>query len=348
MKYEGGDWKDAVVVASSIDAADLRGRRKGDRKEASTMQRLTTPLKNQSGIAVPLVAVCLVALVGLAAVGIDIGHVTSVANESQNAADIAATAGAIALAQDEDARTNADQTLAMNSVNGTIATTSIQTFEVGNMGPDYGFTANMLPNNAVRAVAGATVDNILLSAIGFSTSTVSREAIATLAGIGSGIPTLPIVIGECNYNSQCYHQSCMPYLGQVPDPSDNSAWTAFFDSASNSNIDDYFPSPCGGGVEQLITVGDIINLGNGQVTPLFNAVECLVNAGVNVFTIPIVECVGAFNQPKKVVGFAKIEVDFVVSQGSPKGLWLQGLYEGQQPGPPGGGQFGLLAVSLVK
>jgi hypothetical protein len=294
----------------------------------------------------------MLALVGLAAVGIDTGRVASVANEAQNAADIAATAGAITLAgvQDPDAaETSADQTLAMNFVNGVDASTALQTFEVGYIDPDYVFTAGMTPYNAARAVAGATVDNILLDVVGVEQSSVQREAIATLSGVGSGIPTLPIVIGECHFNADCYHQSCMPYLAQVPDPDDNSAWTAFFDSASNSHIFPYFPDPCGGGVEQTIRVGDAINLGNGQVNPLLSRVDCLVNTyGQTQFTIPIVECDGNFNQAKTVVGFAKIEIDFVISSGSPKGIWLHGLYEGQQPGPPGGGQFGLMAVSLVK
>jgi len=309
------------------------------------------PMTNERGIAVPLMAVCMLALVGLAAVGIDTGHVSWVAGESQNAADIAAIAGVVSISKDQDpttARTAADSALAMNSVNGTNAQSSLQVFEAGHVYPDYSFSVGMLPYNAVRTKAGATVNNVLLDAIGFATSTVSREAIATLAGIGEGIPTLPIVIGECNYNADCYHQSCMPYLAQVPDPGDNSAWTAFFQSASNSNIDDYFPAPCGGNVQQTIKVGDIINLGNGQVDPLLNAVKCLVDNGQDEFTIPIVECVGNFNQPKTVVGFARIKIDYVIATGGTKGLWLYGLYEGQQPGPPGGGVFGLLAVSLIK
>jgi hypothetical protein len=81
---------------------------------------------------------------------------------------------------------------------------------------------------------------------------------------------------------------------------------------------------------------------------LLNSVQCLVDRGIREFTIPIVECVGTFNQPKKVVGFARVEVDYVIPSGNPKGIWLHGLYEGQKPGPPGGGQFGLIAVSLVK
>jgi hypothetical protein len=333
----------------------------GDRKEERPMKGLTTPLKNERGVAVPLMAICMVALAAFAAIGIDTGRVASVANEVQNAADIAATAATLAMLEDEDATAAEQETLAqdgaedaleLNKVNGGVATTSLQELEVGYMAPDYSFTAGLQPYNAARAQTGTVVDNILLDILGWSQATVSREAIATFAGLGSGIPTLPIVIGECNFNADCYHQSCMPYLSQVPDPGDNSAWTAFFDSASNSNIDDYFPAlghpACGEGVEELITVGDIINLGNGQVTPLLRAVQCLLDEGMNEFTIPIVECVGNFNQPKKVVGFAKIVVDYVVETGTGHGIWLHGLYEGKQPGPPGGGQFGLLAVNLVK
>jgi hypothetical protein len=300
-------------------------------------------------------AICMLALVGLADVGIDTGRVASVANELQNAADIAATAGTLALADDNTtsaAETGANQALALNKVNNAVATGALQDLQVGNVDANYTFVVNLAPLNAVKAITGTTVNNVLLDAIGFTQATVTREAIATLAGLGSGIPTLPIVIGECNFNSQCYHQSCMPYLSQVPDPADNSAWTAFFESASNAHIDNYFPavgSPrCGDGVQQLIKVGDIINLGNGQVSPLLRAVNCALSNGINTFTIPIVECVGNFNQPKKVVGFAKIVVDYVVETGTNHGIWLHGLYEGQQPGPPGGGAFGLIAVSLIK
>ena len=317
------------------------------------VKRLRTHLRNERGVAIPLMAITMIFLVGIAAVGIDTGRVAWVANEVQTAADVAATAGAYALADEENVTAGANNALQLNKVNNTTAATALKLLETGNLDANYTFTVGMEPLNAVRATAGATVNNIVLGAIGAAHSTVNRQAIATLAGIGSGIPTLPIVIGECNYNAQCYHQTCMPYLSQVPNPDNNSAWTAFFQSASNSHIDDYFPrlsgnNPCGEGVQQLIKVNDIINLGNGQVTPLLNCVNDLVNAGMRTFTIPIVECVGNFNQPKKVVGFAKIEVDNVVVNGTNHGIWLHGLYEGRQPGPPGGGSFGLMAIALVK
>jgi hypothetical protein len=73
----------------------------------------------------------------------------------------------------------------------------------------------------------------------------------------------------------------------------------------------------------------------------------LLNNGMHSFVIPIVPCPGSYNQAKAVVGFAKIEIDSVKANGSPKGIWLHGIYDGS-PGNPGGGSFGLNVVSLVK
>jgi hypothetical protein len=308
-------------------------------------------LANERGVAIPFIAVCMVAMIALTAVGIDTGRVTNVATEAQNAADIAATAGTIALLEEEDAEDGANDALNLNKLDGSGAQNYLDQLEVGYMGPDYSFTAGGEPENAVRAVVVADVDNFLLNALGFPKSHVTREAIATFAGLGSGIPTLPVVIGECHFDPNCFEQSCMPHLSQVPSPSDNSGWTAFFENASNSNVNDYMPDPANchaGGQTVNIKVGDIISMANGQTTGLLRDVECAVNAGITEFTIPIVPCGHQYNQSGEVLGFAKIQVDYVISTGSPKGIWLHGIYEGKQPGPPGGGQFGLLAVSLVK
>jgi hypothetical protein len=97
----------------------------------------------------------------------------------------------------------------------------------GYIGPDYVFTAGGMPTNAVRAEVTAVVNNILLDAIGAPVSTVKRDAIATLSGLGSGIPTLPVVIGDCHYDTSCEDQNCMPLINQAPDHEDNTAWTGF-------------------------------------------------------------------------------------------------------------------------
>lgn len=309
--------------------------------------------KEDRGVAVPLVAIVLAVMIALTAVGVDTGRVATVATEAQTAADIAATAATLALLDGDTPATRANQVLAHNKINGSDAGTMLTELVVGNIDPDYNFTAGGLPANAVRSQVTATIDNVVLGAIGAPQSTLVREAIATFAGRGDGTPTLPVVLGECHFDPNCFEQSCMPNLSQVPSPSDNSGWTGFFEGANNTTVSSYMPDVdgpgCnGGGLVQPLKVGDVINLANGQTTGLLRDVQCALNAGMRTFTIPIVPCNHQYNQAAPVLGFAKIEVDFVISSGSPKGIWLHGIYEGQQPGSPGGGQFGLLAVSLVK
>jgi len=173
-----------------------------------------------------------------------------------------------------------------------------------------------------------------------------------LSGLGSGIPTLPVVIGDCHYDPTCDDQNCMPLINQVPDHDENTAWTGFFTSGSTADVIEYAPGTpgCdGGGVEEFIRVGDYINISNGQNVPILQAIVCYVEAtGGDIFTIPIVECGHAYNQPQLVVGFAKIQITNALSTGGEKGFTLQGIWEAPRPGAPGGGNFGLTTIALVK
>jgi Flp pilus assembly protein TadG len=58
--------------------------------------------KGQSGAVLPLIAVCLVVLIGITALAVDIGHLLVVRNELQNASDSGALAGTQALYEDPD------------------------------------------------------------------------------------------------------------------------------------------------------------------------------------------------------------------------------------------------------
>lgn len=315
---------------------------------ADGLELLKKRFKEERGMAVPLVAIVMTVLVAMAAVGVDTGRVATVATEAQNAADIAALAGIRAVADDEDPTTRANQVLSKNAIDGKTATPFLHTLQAGNLDVDGNFTSGGTPTNAVRAEIVAEVDTVVLGSIGVPKATVTREAIATLAGMGSGVPTLPVALGDCHFDPGCDSQACMPYLSQVPDTTNNSAWTSFFvNNTNNGTVSNYIDSPCGDGNTQFLKVGDEINLNNGQSTPLLRDIECLVNNGMTTFVIPIVPCPGSYNQEKEVVGFAKIEIDYVIDQGSPKGIWLHGIYDGS-PGSPGGGNFGLNVVSLVK
>ena len=310
-------------------------------------------LRDEKGVALPLVGIAMIAIVGIAGLGVDLGRVAGVANEAQAAADVAALAGLYAVNEGNTAASGANAVLLKNKVNGAVATTALSAIQEGYMDYDYVFTAGGGPfTNAVRAQVTTNVNNILLRAIGAPVSTVTRDATATLAGLGSGIPTLPVVIGDCHYTVNCTDQNCMPFINQAPDHDDNTAWTGFFTSGSTNDVIAYAPatSGCnGGGVQTLIKVGDYINIANGQNAPILHAIVCYVQAtGTDTFTIPIIECGHSYNQPQLVVGFAKIKITNATATGSNKGFDLLGIWEAPKPGPPGGGNFGLNAISLVE
>lgn len=315
-----------------------------------------TNKKKQRGAALTAFVLTSGALFALAAVGIDTGRLTLVANEVQTVADSAATAGAKALldgATSTTARAQAQTVVAQNRVNGTTAAIQAGQLEVGSYDPvTRAFANGAAPANAVRATPATSVQNFFAGIFGpsFANTTVTKTATAAFTGVGGGQPNLPLVIGACHFPnlSSCFNDpSCLPSLTQVPNTTNNSGWTSFFDgSASNSTVGQYLPSACGGSqAPPAVNVGDSISLNNGQITGLLKSVEDCLKKGINKFTIPIVSCNSNFNQSAPVTGFATVIVDRVNSQGSPKGLDLHAVFE-EIVGPPGGGNYGTYTVRL--
>jgi hypothetical protein len=139
-------------------------------------------------------------------------------------------------------------------------------------------------------------------------------------------------------------------LTQVPNPDDNSAWTGFFDSASTSGIDVYFPEECAGEdavTAPFISVGDYINLNNGQ-TNLLRQVECMLENGITEVLIPVTECGGSLNQSREVLGFARFEIVSVRTNGGNKGITIHGLTSALD-GPAGSTQdYGAGLITMVR
>ncbi len=285
-------------------------------------------LRNQRGQSLPLLAIGMLSLMGLAAGAVDIGRHAFTATELQNLADAAASAAAKVagnycttggtggvcapnVAASNAAAYSAAQTMTQyNKVNGEVTGFAASDVVVGRY--DAGtFTPSGQPSNAVRATARKTINNIIAGMLGNPTSTITRTATATIVGVGAGLPTMPLAIGK-TYWQNCINFGCpQPQVILVPDGVDNAGWTGFFISGqSQSNVKGYIPAPCGGGVAPpFIKIGDIIQLGNGQGNQL-NAVQCLVcNQGQNNFLVPIIDNTAQFNQTAPVVGFATIVVD---------------------------------------
>jgi hypothetical protein len=185
------------------------------------------------------------------------------------------------------------------------------------------FVPTLLSPNAVRATAQTTVNNILAGIFLSPTTTITKVAIGAVGPPRSVGPGAPWVLGDCCFPDDCEDQSCLPG-GTIPSTSDNQGWTGFFGTASDNSILSYFPDPCGGGAAiPVVNVGDSINITNGDSSPLFRAVRCMVcDPAVNQreFIVPVVACAGScgstqFNQSMEVTGFATVTIDGFLFQG---------------------------------
>lgn len=307
-----------------------------------------TRIGNERGVMLPFIIIGMTALLGATALGVGFGRMTLVASEAQNAADVAALAGAFALFNDDDPLAEAQLTLAFNTVDRRIPSLMLSDLTPGTYSFDErSFTTNGFLVNAVRARIETDFANPFGALIGRGAQTVEKVAYASFTGLRGARPTLPIVVGECHFDDDCMNDQCMPRLTQAPDPTDNSGWTAFFDVASQNGVSAYFPAPCGGGEVEEIWIGDVINVQNGQTTPLLRAVDCLIDEGMTKHLIPIVPCGGHYNQTKVVLGFASIELEYVKTSGSNKGIDLHAIFKSNAIGALGGRHFGTGNIVLV-
>src|SRR5262249_62275808 len=97
-----------------------------------------TRRQGERGFALVAFASSMGALFGLAAVAIDLGRISMVANETQNVADIAATAGATNLLNGGNAttaRTDAQTVVAQNRLAGSAAAIHTPDIQAGNYTP---------------------------------------------------------------------------------------------------------------------------------------------------------------------------------------------------------------------
>lgn len=314
------------------------------------------PFNNERGQALALVGMGIgtTALLALAVVAVDVGRLALTATEVQTLADTAATAAARALMDGGTPATVANTVAGANRVDGQSAVVPCGSPPCANLvtgsidSNTYAFTPGGPPFSAVRATAQATVNNLLAPMLGDSTSTVTKTATAAFVTIGSGTPGLPFAVGECAFTPGCTTGVCLPPLTQAPSTTDNTAWSGFFGGTGQSDIQAFMPSPCGTGTNTVpnLSVNDSINLTNGQLTPVLQAVRCMVcTLGITTFLAPVVSCTGNFNQSSSVVGFTTIVIDSFTKNGhtvacngngSIDGINLHEIFNDAVPGRTGG------------
>lgn len=150
-------------------------------------------VRRRRAATIALVVVVLPVLLGMAAIAIDIGYLSAMGAQFQNAADAAALAGVRELPDEWRARWIARRYARMN-VNGE---TRIRSWweessddgaeihvEVGNWDDEnQSFTAEMEPINAIKVVIRRDEKLIFAPVLGMDESTIEAESIALAAGV---------------------------------------------------------------------------------------------------------------------------------------------------------------------
>lgn len=310
---------------------------------------------------------------GMTVLGVDIARTAFIASEAQAVADAASLAGLRALASVQsnnggNVQSDAVTVAAANTMDGLPSPMVVSDVECGTWDFAGGsFSAVACPGapdpaiNAVRATANKQVTNFLAGVLGSPTSTLSRLATAALSAPSSGRPAMPLAVGDCYFDD--YIQSggnCsdLPALIQVPDGVDNSCWTSLTNSdPTNPNtLVQYLPPSCsagghtGGDVPApIISIGQDINLNNGQVNAALKVIQDCFDDGLVDWVIPIVEC-GKCNQSAEVVGFAEIRITGVFTTTSDKRVELGAICKVNDPGVSGSGgsDFGVKSIAMVQ
>jgi hypothetical protein len=328
--------------------------------------KLSSSRSRQRGAALATVGIFMIVLAGMAVLGVDVGRLAFTATETQVVADAGAVAYAKTMLDNEVYETNdsplvaADLVVEDNFIDGKSASNARVEYAVGR----YDFEAREFrpggfPSNAVRANGWATVDNIFAGIFGDDQATVERLAVAAFGGAGEARPTLPIAVGDCYFRRFERSDNCsdLPKLNQIPDTTDNSCWTSLQPTGANADqVSELLPAECchggkcgGGATSPLVSVGDQINVLNGQANSILQILADCIENGLQEFVIPIVEC-GKCNQVAAVVGFASVRLTGATHQGKDKGIDIEALCRTEsEGGAPGvGGNYGLKTLALVQ
>jgi hypothetical protein len=313
-------------------------------------------------------------IVAMAVLGVDVGRLAFTANETQILADTGAAAGALALHRYQTSDPSIDpalvarNTVLSNDVDGATAVVeNIVTIEYGTFDRAlWKFQAGPGPANAnaIRVVTTATVDNIFTAILpgNDGMSTVFREAVGSASECPSkGQPVMPITIGDCMFDAFQGSEDCAdipPPILLAPDGSDTACWTSLDDTSANArDTRDMLPSQCCSHCNDvpgpLVEKGDHINVMNGSVTTVIQALRGCLHAGITDFTIPIVKCdpdgTLRCTQSKEVVGFAKLRITRVQATGKDKGVDLEFLCntDSSDTQGSGGSCHGIFEPTLV-
>lgn len=312
--------------------------------------------EQSSGIVAVTMALGMVAFLGSAALALDIGHLLSVKNELQRAADAGALAGARGLWPNTLPITSSNpppdcttaQTRALNAttnagnkVDGAALTSGDVTVQVGRWNyQTKTFTSGCSANtNAVNVTVQKNgINHLFAQILGKSPANQTATALAVMdfaQGVGKG--SLPIAI-----NAGYVVPGQTLFINFSPDPLDNGGWFAKPPDGANATI---FRDYINYGSCPPLQVGDLVNLSNSLDTSVLQDLKAKLaeHGGTWDLVMPVVNT-NNFNHSEPIVGFLPFRITGVTDSSNPKGVTgtVLGLVE-SAPAQPGGANYGVLA-----
>ncbi len=296
---------------------------------------------NQSGVVAILVAIMLTVFVGIAAVAVDIGYMMVARNQSQNAADAAALAGARQMGENYydviDPSTNvttvAQGTAELNAVAAkNLAADNVVT-QIGTWdSTNKTFAATSVDPDAVQAVVtrakGLTngpINTFFAPILGVKNVKSGATAVASLSGTCTAGVGLPLGIGKSWFTNIGANKGCTQIA--VNDTTNSCAgWTVLSPAKYDWKVVDAMingttPIP-------TLTVGETVNFGGGTVQNIVTDLLALFNRKATgnppTWTTDVVvyddggTCVNP-NTGYVIIGFAKITITQVITTGNNKG-----------------------------
>jgi Flp pilus assembly protein TadG len=324
-------------------------------------EKMRNFFKELGGAGTVVAGLCLMVILGVAALVVDLGHLATVKGELQRAADAGSMAGAralwpMALPVITNPPASPDcygakgvalstATSASNQVDGEVLTAANLTIEAGKY--DYAtkvFTPRSdctLASNAVKVTAQKDINTIFFAGI-WNLTSMKPAATATgtmdfAKAVGKG--TMPIAI-----NKTYVVPGAQVYINFTPDQYDNGGWFADPpDKANPKTFNDYINNAnC-----PPLNIGDIINLQNGQDTACLDALKAQLAKHTEGYWdtfLPVVDT-NSFNQPQPIVAFVPFRITGIVDSGNTKGITgkVIGLAESAGALPGSDVNYGVLA-----
>jgi len=310
---------------------------------------ISAKLKSEKGVTAVYVAIMLFVFIGMFALAVDVGYMMAAKNESQNAADAAALAGARRLGENyyvstspvtTDVTTVAQNTASQNKVAGQNPAVDNIDIKVGTWTPPFAETS-IFPNavwaevKREEGLASGAIDTFFARVLGINNYKIAATACAAISGPCTSGESIPLGIGRSWFENVGANRGCTQ-IALNSTGSSCAGWTTL--STTETKYSDMKDILTGAKPNPTVTVGQWINFKGGVNTPVLNALIDLFNdttryasnktfnndGSVATWKTSVVvyedhlSCDNP-NSPMQVLGFATIKITGFITNGSDKG-----------------------------